>query len=286
MLEKEHVDDLVKFINENIAQKLSDKLAAVYLVGSYPMGIISQTRPDINWLLVWKDMVTGEERWTLGNILTKAVNEFEDRFTVRPEFRPFKFSYPIRKTKYDVFVNLSNAYMASETEDFRTRNKHTPDYVFAGYKNSRLLILGEDILARMEFEVSSVDIIETGRQKLSSHKVQLDRIPLTYHQEQEADLIFNEALSHGKNLMYFGVEMLMTDAELRQNLFLDMFNNEAQMQNFYNQRLPEASEYIKNIIESKKNYPTWKYDFARAKNVYLAAYNFANLLIKYFEKTY
>ena len=205
MLEKHKIDEVVNHINTELQNQLSNDLESVYLVGSYAIGLISPTRPDINWLLIWKQHIPGNDVWTLGKILTATINKFERDFTVRPEFRPFKFSYPLVKTQYDVFVNISSAFAATSTEEFRKKNDFIPDYIFAGFKNTRKLVFGNDLLSQIEFEVSIEDIIETGKQRVMSYKIQLDRIPLTYHLEQEIHLIYNESLSHGKNLMYFGL---------------------------------------------------------------------------------
>jgi len=286
MLQKEKIDQAVAYINDQIKQKFETRLESIYLVGSYPMGIISSTRPDVDWLLIWKEKIGGEDRWELGKILSKTINEFEHEFTVRPEFRPFKYSYPIKKTEYDLFVNLSNAYAAHDSATFKKLNPRIPDYVFAGFQSSRQLVFGTDLLKNIEFEVSVEDIIETGRHRLTTHKIQLDRIPLTYHLQKEIDLIYNEALSHGKNLMYFGVEMLMSDAELREKLFLDVLRNNDKILQFYKARLPEVVANVETVMTSKEKYPHWKYEKPKAKALYLAAHELVETFTKYFSRHY
>jgi hypothetical protein len=176
--------------------------------------------------------------------------------------------------------------MAESLEMFRERNKKIPDYIFSGFKNTRKLVKGEDILAKIEFEVSIIDIIETAKVQIEEHKVQLDKVPLTYHLKHESDLIYNEALVHGKALLYLGVEMLMTDLELRQNQFLDFFNDSTLVNNFFADRFPEATDYVQTISEYKAKYPQWKYEKMRAKEIYLASYNLAILLGNYFDSKY
>ena len=96
---------------------------------------MSESRPDINWLLVWKEQPKGEEIWALGEILTDVILEFADEFNVRPEFRPFKFSRPLKTTGKDVFVNISNVVFA-DGEAFKQKNSYIPEYVFLGFKKS------------------------------------------------------------------------------------------------------------------------------------------------------
>jgi hypothetical protein len=211
--------------------------------------------------------------------LTRAIDEFEHEFTVRPEFRPFKFSYPIKSTPDDVFINITNVLTATSATEFKRKNPSIPDYIAAGFKSSRMLIFGFDVLKEMRFEVTTDDILETGMQRILSHKVQLERVPLTYHINQETYLIYNEALSHGKNLMYFGIEMFMTNDELEQNKFLEIFRSEPMIVEFYTKRFDYALEHVNVILESKKQYPVWKYDVGKSKAVYFAAYNLAEMLL-------
>lgn len=277
MITKKDIDKLVGFINQEIENNLGRRLESVYLVGSYAKGKVSLSRPDINWLLIHKEPVQDDSRWKLGQILTRAIDTFVNDFIVRPEPRPFKFSYPIKKGD-EVFVNISIVSAAASPEEFKRKNSFIPEYVFEGFKKSRKLIFGKDILGDIDFKVSRETIQATAIEKIVSHKVQLDRIPLTYHLNRDIDLIFNESLSHGKNLLYFGVELLMSDEELKEKKFLEVFDDKNKFIELYKARMPEVIDFVQKILEAKEHYKEWKSDKDKAKEIYLTVSEFSSLL--------
>lgn len=283
MINKSLIKELVDYFNKKLKSNFKDRLESAYLVGSYPLGKVSLARPDINWLLIWKGFITGEDNWKLGELLTSTIDSFQDKFVVRPEFRPFKFAYPVKKGKDEVFVNIASAFSADSAEGFKKKNSFIPEYVFAGFKDSRKLIFGKDILADIEFKVTKQEIQASAREKIvSHHKIQLDRVPLVYHLERDIDLVFNEALSHGKNLVYFAVELLMTEEELEKRNFFNLFRDKRQLLNFFKERLPKVEGAVSIIMESKEHYPEWKIDKRRAKKLFLASSELTRILLKKF----
>lgn len=283
MVSKNKIDKLVAFINEEIERRLGKKLDCAYLVGSYAQGKTSPSRPDVNWLLIHKDPVEDISRWVLGEILTEATDKFISDFVVRSEPRPFKFSYPLKDGE-DVFVNISIVTNDSSPEAFKHKNSFLPEYIFEGYKSSRKLVFGEDILKNINFSISKKQILTSAMGKIIDHKIQLDRIPLAYHLNRDISLIFNESLSHAKNLIYFGVELIMTDGELKRKKFLEYFQDKEKLVNIYRERMPHALQMIQNIIEAKNNYSNWKKRKGKAKEIYLVSSAFCNLLLYSFLK--
>lgn len=279
MVAKKDIDRLVTFINQEIKNNLGNGLESIYLVGSYAKGKISLSRPDINWLLIHKEPIEDDSRWKLGEILTETIDKFIGDFVVRPELRPFKFSHPIKKGKA-VFVNLSIVSSASSPNEFKKKNSFIPEYVFEGFKASRKLVFGKDVLKNIDFQVSKKAIQAGAMGKIISHKVQLDRIPLAYHLKRDVDLVFNESLSHGKNLLYFGVELLMSDKELKEKRFFEIFHDNEQLLKLYKTRFPEATDLVKKILEAKDHFEKWKSDPKKAKEIYLATSRFLNLLFR------
>lgn len=264
--------ELVNFITQQLQENFGNQISSCYLVGSYAQGNVSKSRPDINWLLIWEDPPTGKEIWTLGEILTNTVNKFEDSYIVRPEFRPFKFSYPIKRGQKEVFINITNVVSANTQEKFKKKNSYIPEYIFLGFKESRKLVFGDDLLEKFDFEISKESVKKSAMKKIISHKIQLDRIPLVYNLEEDIDLLFNESLSHAKNLMYFMVELLMTDEELKDRRFLELYKDKEELLDFFSSRKPDLEETVITILESKEKYGEWKEDKERAKEIYLAAY--------------
>lgn len=276
---KDDLDNLANYVNEEIIKLLSPKIESLYLVGSYTTGNISLNRPDINWLLIHKDPVEDESRWIIGEIFTKTIDKFIDIFVVRPELRPFKFSYPIKRGE-DVFINLSIITDAPTKQEFIRKNSFLPEYVLDGYKSSKKLVFGNDILGNISFEVNKENIWSSAMEKIISHKVQLDRIPLAYHLQKDVDLVYNEALSHGKNLIYFAVELLMSEEELKEKQYIKMFQDKDKMSEFLKSRNPELYALSEILSDAKESYENSKFDPEKAKEVYLTSSKVANLLLK------
>jgi len=276
VITEKNLQALVAFFNEEISHGLKNRLTSLYLIGSYASGNVSLSRPDINWLLIHQKPISDESRWILGEIITSAIDKFLNDIVICPELRPFKFSYPLKRGPL-VFVNFSIVTSSEDEQEFKRINFFIPEYVFAGFKAGRKLIFGEDLLSKFNFSVTSDVIHKDAPEKISSHKIQLDRVPLAYHMERDVDLIYNESLSHGKNLLYFGVELVMSEEELRNNDFLSYYRSD-RLIDFYRNRFPEASDIAQQLLESKENFDEWKKDKNKAKQVYLAASKLCDLL--------
>lgn len=262
------IDKLTTLLNSQMQSRLGDRIETLMYLGSYAQGRISLDRPDINYVLIWKNRGTSDDYLTLGEILSEAISEFLDRFVVRPEFRPYKFSYPVARKERDVFVNISCFDMADKDRKF-----FLPEYVLDGFKHSRKMLYGTDVFADMEFEVTKQSILESAMRKLASHKIQLDRVPLTYDIERDFDLIFNESLDHGKNVAYFGVEVAMTDDQIRSKEYLEVIGDKRKLMQFYERHYSEdAGSALRTVLESRDHYKMWKNERQRAVDVYRAAF--------------
>lgn len=269
------IGELTDYLNTEIQARLGDRIETVMYLGSYALGRVSLARPDINYVLIWKERATADDYLTLGEILSKAIHKFLDYFVVRPEFRPFKFGYPAERGKQDVFVNISCLNMADQANNF-----FLPEYVLDGFKHSRKMVFGSDIFAEMEFQVTKQSILNSAMQKLASHKIQLDRVPLVYDIETDIDLIFNESLDHGKNLAYFGVEVVMSDEQIRAKEYLPIIGDKRELLEFYRQHFPKPTiSALETLLDSRDNFTRWKTDRKRTFDVYKAAFLLHGVLV-------
>ena len=98
--------------------------------------------------------------------------------------------------------------------------------------------------------------------------------------KNDVDLIFNESLSHGKNLVYFGIELLMTERELKNKEYLNIYGSSKKILDYYEKRFPEAYNCVKNILSSKEHYDEWKNEYKRTKSLYLYTEKFSELLFR------
>jgi len=267
------IDSLVDFFNSEFQTKLGKRLETVMIVGSYAQGKLSLDRPDINYVIIWKERGTADDYLELGKILADSIQKFLEDFVVRPEFRPYKFSYPAKRKDKEVFVNISCLNYFDKHNNF-----FIPDFVLDGFYQTRKIIFGYDVLANIDITVTKKSVVKNAIAKLSSHKVQLDRIPLVYNINKDSDLIFNESLDHGKNLAYFGVELLMTDKQIRDKEYLTIINDKQKLKEFYSRCCPPALASINTILNSRNNYEKWKNDKIKAIEVYKAAFLLHNLL--------
>src|SRR3989304_7546957 len=274
------IEDLTKFLSEEINSKLGKRVHSLMYVGSYAKGKISKSRPDINYVLIWEVRGTADDYLTLGKILTEATSKFLKHFVIRPEFRPFKFGYPIQRKMYEVFINISCLNSVDNNQKF-----FLPDYVLDGFKHSRKMIFGTDVFGNMEFNVTKQGLLAGAMQKLASHKIQLDRIPLVYNLDKDIDLVFNESLDHGKNLAYFGVEVAMSEEEIKKKDYLTVIEDKSRLLEFYEQGFPPpATAALKIILDSRDHYREWKNDWGHAVEVYKAAFMLHGLLAGLVEK--
>ena len=72
--------------------------------------------------------------------------------------------------------------------------------------------------------------------------------------------------------------MVMSDEELKQEKFLELFHNRNKLEGFAAEKFPEISKLTGIILDSKENYESWKNDAERTKTLYLATMGLAGLM--------
>lgn len=267
MVTANDLQEVTQYFNNLIKAQLGTRIECLAFVGSYAMNAVSLDRPDINYLLIWKDRSTAEDYLTLGKILHETVVHFE-KLQLNFEFRPFKFGCPRKSNKPEVFINISLFNLSDKASNF-----FIPAFVLEGFQSSQKVIFGEDVLGKIKFEVTKKTIFQATPQKLSSHKVHIDRLPLIYSIKENTGAFFNETLDHGKNLAYFGVELLMSEEEIVNKDYLPIIADKERLVDFYSERATgAASNAVKTILECRKNYSEWKGDSKRAEDLYKASF--------------
>ena len=249
-------------------EKLGARLESLYVTGSYAFNKISLERPDINFLLILKGRTTPDDYLKQGEICRQLIDTFKEQCSVRIEFRPFRFLYPKVRKDFDVFVNP----ILTSVDEIREMGCIFTKWFTEGLKNSNRLLFGNDFLATLEVgEITVQDLIRGAMFDLPFFILPLTRAPAQYD-ESETDLLFNEALVNGKMLSYLGIELALTEEELKQKAFVKYIENKETIVQFYAERYgTEVGELVKTIYEAREKYLQYKNDPAKAKELFEAA---------------
>lgn len=267
---KQKIDEMVDYLVEGLKKSLGDRLESITLTGSYVVGKISIDRPDVNIILFFKNWMTPDDLILLGDVLYDTVKKFQKYFSVRPEFRPYRFPHPVVRKKQEVFVNPLLLNMAEKDLEFPF---NIPHWVFAGMKEMRKVVFGSDVLATLDVELTPQRVIAGGFRELPFIKIHLDRIPVAYDINKDCDLFFNESLAQGKLTAYDGIEIAMSADELKKKKWAEVVGDKQKMLAFFQERYDkETALYVKTLLEARENYNKWKNDKDKAVEVFKAAF--------------
>ncbi len=262
---KKLVDNVANFFKESCTKILKDKLESFYFVGSYALNKISLDRPDINFLLVFKEKPNAEDFLNLGDICRETVKNFKNDCLVRIEFRPFRYIYPKFKKDFEIFINPIIMNMKDKDSDTPF---NYPKYFLEGIKSSRKIIFGNDVLKDIEIVLTKRDFFPAAIFDLIMFESQLSRAPAQFD-ENEFDLLFNESVVCGKFAAILGVEIAMNEEELKQKEFLKYIHDKEEMIEFYKNRYDEnTANNVKFILEARLNYLKYKDDKEKTKKLF------------------
>lgn len=267
---KEKIDELIDELIKSLKEKLGNRLESIILTGSYAIGKISYDRPDVNLILFFKERFAPEDSIMLSKIFSRLVKKFKEEYVVRPEFRPFRFVYPrIRdKEKMEVFINPLILNMADINEEFPFNQGH---YILAGMKKMGKVVFGSDPLIGIDLKITKERVVKNMFRIWWTYKIQIDRTPLAYDIEKDCDLFFNESLAMGKLISYDGIELVMTDEELKEEKYIEIVSEKEKLIKFYKKRYDEeAAKFLEIILNSRKNYLEWRNNERKAVELYKA----------------
>ncbi len=269
------VSEVTKSFEDLCKKELENRLNSLYIVGSYAFGKISLDRSDVNFLLILKEKATSEDYLIIGKICRKVVKKFQDKCSVRIEFRPFRYIYPKIKRDYDVFLNP----IIQSVEEIKNRGCIFNKWFTEGMKNANKLLYGEDFLKTIEVgEITKQDVFQGALFDLAFFTIPLLRAPAQYD-EDEQDLLFNEALTNGKNMCYLGIEVAMTEEELSSKAYTNYIRNKETIADFYRERYGEdAAEIVKKIFDAREHYLTYKRDAKKAIEIFDAALKIGEII--------
>jgi len=236
-------------------QKLNARIESLYAVGSYAFGKMSMDRPDLNFLLILSEYATPSDYLVIGEICREIPKDFRKHCSVRVEFRPFRYIYPKIRSSYDVFLNP----IIVSTNEIRMRGMIFSKWFTEGMKGTNKLLFGKDFLPSVSVgTISKQDIFQGALFDLPFFTIPLTRAPAQYD-DDECDLLFNEALTNGKNICYLGIEIAMNENELKEKKYLNYIENKETIADFYNEHYgKEASKIVATIFEAREHYLEYK----------------------------
>lgn len=265
MEEQKLLGQVAKYFKRKCIKVFGGKLVSLYLMGSYALGMISQERPDINFILILERVLPGDFL-LFGQAIRDTVQKFKDRVNIRPEPRPFRPIYPKNKGGFEIFLqaNLLDARFKNLPDPF-----NVPKWFLEGMKDSRKLLYGEDVLKSITIsKITKEDIAKGVLVDLAFYQLPLERAPIQYG-EDECDLLFNEAVLAGKMAAYFGVEAAMTEKELAQKQYLKFITKKALLPGFYKERYnSQIAEWVEKILDARENFSAYKNDPKIAKEIF------------------
>ncbi len=271
------VDYVFNYFVEEFRREFSGQLSALYVVGSYAVGEVNLERPDINFLVVL-DGIDVEDNILLGKVFKQAMKKFEGKVGIRPYFPPVRFIYPENREKYDVFV--STVMLDSRKQDLSLPFGITR-WVLDGYISSRKLLAGDDILGKIKLPpITLKNVLERSLIDLEFFRLPLEKAPVQYKAD-ELELLLNESVVLGKAVVYLGVEVAMSDEEIKNKEYMKFFTDPGLFGKFYKDRYdPEIASHVKLILRARDKYSSFK----DSKDKILAVYESALKLINAVEE--
>jgi len=269
------VEDVAKNFEKACKKVLGERLHSFYMVGSYAFGKISLDRPDINYLLILKESAIPKDYLKLGDICREIVETFKKQCSVRIEFRPFRYIYPKIRKDYDVFLNP----IVLSLQEIKGMGCIFNKWFTEGLKSANKLLFGSDLLPTLEVgEITREDIFQGAIFDLSFFIIPLTRAPAQYD-EDEFDLLFNEAMTNGKNICYLGIELAMNDEELKNKEYVNYIQSKETIVDFYKERYgEEAAILVFKIFDARENYLQYKKDPQKAKEMFEVAVTLGDLV--------
>jgi hypothetical protein len=259
----------------SIIVQLSERLESLYSVGSYAFGKIALDKPDLNCLLILKGYASPKDYLAIGKICRNLMDDFKDKCSVRVEFRPFRYIYSGPTDLYEIFLNP----IITSTQEIASRGFIFTKWFTQGLKESNRLLHGRDFLTSITVsDISRGDLVQGALFDLPFFTIPLTRAPAQYGND-ESELLFNEALTNGKNMCYLGLEIAMTEQELKARDYLKYIKDKGTISGFYKERYgDEAGQLVAKIFDAREHYLEYRKDRAKAEEIFSTALRIANLL--------
>jgi len=279
---KKTINSIVAELIENTVSRLGNKIESINIVGSYAIGKYSLQAPNVNFEIISKPNESPNLYLPLSEIFLNLIEKFKKDINIFHDLKPY------RQTLYLPIKNKITLTINTGLLDLRDikRNFDIPAYVLRGWIDTRKVIYGKDVLGKLKVEVKKNRVlVEQKRFVLLTIKKQLEKVPYTYDWHKYPELLFEEALTFSKLLLFEGVLLRMHEKEIEKKLDLEVISDKEKLADFYTKRFnKEVGRLARKVINMRKNYLKLKSNIKKALELYKIDWRLWNLIWKKFQK--
>lgn len=282
---KQKIDQFVKELLEKIQKELGDWLVGITLTGSYAIEAISLESPNVNIILFVKPEHPADFYLKLGDLLYRLGYAYLDYFNFQPALFPFRFAQPLGEKDVTLTVHIDPFNLVEKDLEIWLEPKKKiktpfglPEVVLSGFQSMRKVIWGKDIFGEMKFDLKNKDMIFGVMKDFPLYRLQLTRAPLTYDFNKHPEFLAQEAVEIGKECLYHGVQIFMTDEEIKQREYVELFKDKQKLLEFVKERYPAIEREARLVLNAREKFLTVKKDKDKVFAVYRAAFNLLNIV--------
>lgn len=292
---KRNIDKFIEELLARTQEELKDWLAGITLTGSYAVDAISLENPNVNILLFVKPEHPADFYLKLGRTLYRLGYSYLDYFNFQPALFPFRFAQPVGNKEVTLSIHIDPFNLAEQDlviwfgpEKKMKTPFGLPEVVLSGFQSMRKVVWGKDVLGEMKFDLKSEDMVLGIMKDFPLYRLQLTRAPLTYDFSKYPEFLAQEAVEIGKECVYHGVQLYMTDKEIKQRDYVKLFEDKQKLLEFIKKRYPAIEKEAGFMLDAREKFLTVKKDKKKVLAVYETAFILLNIIffeaLKRFQK--
>lgn len=267
---EEKIDQLIKELIEHLKEELLHCLESITLIGSYTIGKISLDRPNVNILIFVKENISAEDYLKIGEIFYRTSEKYKDYFGIKIDSLPFRYGIPIGKRDEQLILTPN---ILSIAEKNTKPPFGIPTNVLKGMNATKKVVFGSDPLAETDLNYTRKDFIQWAFHDVwVLFRNLLTRAPLSYDVEENLNLLAHESLELGKAALYFGVEVFMSEEDIRAGKNIELIKDKGKMIDFFKNIDKELGESAKIILEAREHFREYKTNKDKTFKLYNTAY--------------
>lgn len=282
---KQKIDQFIQELLEQIQKELGDWLVGITLTGSYAVGAISLESPNVNILLFAKPEHPADFYLELGKLLYRQGYSYLNYFNFQPVLFPFRFARPVGDKETTLGVHIDPFNLAEQDLEiwFGPKKKMKtpfglPEVVLSGFQSMKKQVWGKDVLSEMKFDLKSEDMVLGIIKDFPLYRLQLTRAPMTYDFNKHPEFLAQEAVEIGKECVYHGIQLFMTDEEIKQRKYVELFKDKGKLLEFVGEKYPAIENEARLVLNARKRFLTVKKDKRKAMAVYCTAFRLLNVV--------
>lgn len=282
---KQNIDKFTEELLQKIQTELKSWLVSITLTGSYAVDAISLENPNINILLFVKPKHPADFYLKLGDLLYRSGYSYLDYFNFQPALFPFRFAQPLGDKKMTLTIHIDPFNLAEQDLEIWLGPKKKmktpfglPEVVLSGFQAMRKVVWGKDVLGEMKFDLKREDMVLGVMKDFPLYRLQLTRAPMTYDFSKHPEFLAQEAVEIGKECLYHGAQIFMTDKEIKERKYIELFKDKQKLLKFIKKRYPAIQKQAKIILRAREEFLKVKRNREKVLTVYRAAFKLLNVI--------